>query len=300
MSKALFISGGGTKIPFLGASASRLITEYDYNFNTIVGVSAGAILSLPLAMGLHEEMKDMVISQTDKSIFKYSPNTWLGKVVATLNVLSGKGYLLNDSRLAESIKSVVTKERFNKYKYNRKMATCYVVVVDIETGEELLVNLKTLSYDQAIEYVLASSSIPVYVGPRKINDRYLYDGGMRSHIGSYLYLKENGDNVKECVSIFSRANDLETYKWEYPKKKWFSFNILKVLSRTIEIMNIEISKSDEYKADYYCDERGIKHHKIFAPFKLSNNPYENGKTLNMTMWKKGVEEVDKNALTWNS
>lgn len=288
MSKALFISGGGTKIPFLGAVTSSMMKDHGVKVDHIVGVSAGAILSLPLAMGMFDEVEEFTVQQKQSDIFVYPPNTIAGKINSLWNIMSGETHMFDDSRLRETIQSVITLEDFKRYRYTKSAPDAHIMCVDIETGEEIIVNLKKQKYEDAISYVMASAAIPMYVSEKTIGGRHLYDGGLRSHIASLRFLKMHPE-VKKCISVYSRSEDLSDYRWEMPKKKWFSFRALKVLSRVIEIMNIEISKSDEYLTDNYCEQNGIKQIKIFAPFKLSNNPYETGEELNQTMWDTGIE-----------
>ncbi|NNE78026.1 MAG: patatin-like phospholipase family protein, partial [Pricia sp.] len=60
----LGISGGGTKIAGLFGVAESIIYDRGYMPEVISGISAGAILALPLALGKREEIKTQVLNIT--------------------------------------------------------------------------------------------------------------------------------------------------------------------------------------------------------------------------------------------
>jgi len=71
--KHLGISGGGTKIAGLFGAAETIIYEKGYQPDIISGVSAGAILSLPLALGKREEIKNLVLNLKLNTFFSRVP-----------------------------------------------------------------------------------------------------------------------------------------------------------------------------------------------------------------------------------
>ncbi len=75
-------------------------------------------------------------------------------------------------------------------------------------------------------------------------------------------------------------------------------NITKLLNRVVEVMNLEISKSDEKESDVICAKHMKRNEKIFAPYKLLKNAYANSKEDNLKMWSLGVEAVEENPNLW--
>ena len=71
--KHMGISGGGTKIAGLFGIAESIIYDRGYIPDVISGISAGAILALPLALGKRQEIKDQVLNLEMDDFFSTSP-----------------------------------------------------------------------------------------------------------------------------------------------------------------------------------------------------------------------------------
>jgi predicted acylesterase/phospholipase RssA len=54
------LSGGATKIGGLFAKSERIIKEFGYKPDVISGVSSGALLVLPIALGKWDELKYLI------------------------------------------------------------------------------------------------------------------------------------------------------------------------------------------------------------------------------------------------
>lgn len=291
--KVLFISGGGTKIVFLSAVALTLIQKKKLKFQHFVGVSSGAIISLLLALGKYDQLENEVMNLDSTDIFNVEPKSLQGKLKSLWNTIRGETYLYDDSALKSKLMTLVTKDQFNRYQRDENAPKAYVLVVDINNGTELLIDLKLFDYEIAIDYVMASTSIPVFVKHKTINGRNLFDGGLRSHIGSATWLKKHVKTINESYSIYSRPRDLENITWKLPEIKWFGFGMVNMLDRTIEILNLEISKSDEREADIILANNLKRNEKIFAPYKLMDSVYDNSPEDNARMWNLGIEAVEE-------
>jgi len=136
----------------------------------------------------------------------------------------------------------------------------------------------------------------VYVPYQEVFGRKLYDAGLRSHIGSHKIAKKLHKEYDELITIYSRTNSLKDYvfniKDAFVVKLLLGFKIrrlMKVFSRTIEIMNLEISKNDEFQTDQLSAAKGKKVYKIFAEKKLQDKTFEASKEGNLEMFKMGEE-----------
>jgi len=94
--KHLGISGGGTKIGGLFGAAEVLMQEKGFQPDYISGISAGAILSVPLAMRKFDVVRKLVLNISLKDFFSQKPVTKKGnfnipRVVQ--NITAGKPYL---------------------------------------------------------------------------------------------------------------------------------------------------------------------------------------------------------------
>lgn len=270
---ALSISGASTKIAFPAGAAIYLLRDLKYNPKIVSGISAGSILTVPLALGLFREIEKYVKEFELKDVFTKDPTN---KIIAAWRLITGKESLGTQDKLKETLRGIVTEKRFNTYK-SGPYATCYIGCVEFKTGKKEYFNVKTLDYEKYLEVTMASSSIPVFVESRKFDNGYWYDGGIRDHIGS-AWLMERNVEMKNHISIYSRPKNFDMVD-----SLWCPKNVYKVLERTIDIMNAEISKNDEQQEDVLAERYGINSKKIFTPYSLTNNTYEANKELN-TKW----------------
>ena len=217
-------------------------------------------------MGLYDEVKELITNFTLTDIFgKYKPVNSKGKITlrALVRLLTGKPSLGKQDQLINTFKKVMTEKRFNDYKKNKIYPTVFLCSVGFKTGSRKYANCKQLTYEEFLDNVKSTSSIPAFVEPVLMNDEYYYDGGVRDHIGSHWLVEKF--NITENYSIFSRPENAMIVE-----DNWKATNVLKPIFRGFDIMMIEISKNDEEKMDLLSKERGIKNHKIFMPYVLSD------------------------------
>ena len=267
--KHLGISGGGTKIGGLYGAASVLMREKNYLPDVISGISAGAILSVPLAMGLFDELEKLLLHFSLKDFFSLPPIKDNGKIRtanAIVRILNGDPYLGEQNNLEKTLGALITKEKFKAYQSNDKYPACVIGSVDFYTASRLYVNLKEVEYPLFLKLVNASASIPVFTSGIQLDESvtdfegnkthgkmWLFDGGVRDHIGTARVLNSNVFPISETVSIFSRPED-----YRLKPNTFHGRNLLEVLNRYVEINNIEISKEDEFDAGVIAKQKGIK------------------------------------------
>lgn len=245
--KVLFISGQDNKKVFLASVAHTLVKKKGIKFQYIVGVSSGALIGLLLAMGNYDE----------------------------LETIDAKPTLMQRIRgLKNRLTTIITKDQFKRYQKDETMPRVYIVLIDINTGQELIIDVKKHEYDVVIDCLIVSLTL----NHKKINGRNMMNGCLRSHTGSATWLKKNVGLINECYSIYSHPRDLENITWE--------LTIIK-FRRIIEILNLEISKIEEVKSDIILSDVLKRNEKIYAPYKLYDKKYDALKT-----WKIGVEAVE--------
>jgi len=254
---AFSISGGGTNFCSLAAMA-LVAKSKGIHPKVIIGVSAGAVMAVPLALHMHQQIEDFAKNVTNDQIFKVSPVNKKGKISfkAIFRALTGKNsFGVQD--IKPLIKEVVTKRIFEVYK-NGNYADVYILAVDFDKGKRTVFKVKDLTYEQYLQAVSASSRIPVMTQPEIIENVAYYDGGLRDH-NAANFLLEYLPEINHLVSFYSRPQNYVVERLNS------SENIMSVISRTIEILNIELSKNDEYKEKEFCKNRGIKLDQLFAP-----------------------------------
>lgn len=288
--KHMGISGGGTKIAGLFGVAESIIYDRGYVPDIISGISAGAILALPLALGKREEIKEQVLNISLNDFFEVSPIKENGEIKifnAILKILFGKHYLGDQNNLEKTLAKTISRAEFEAYKLDNTKAVCIVGSVDFYTGSRVYVNLKKVSYDDFLKHVNASASIPIFTPGIALNGPIedfegekvdfpkllLYDGGVRDHSPTNKILASNKSEfqVTETTSIFSRPEEIRNI---LNPKNFMPRNLLSILERYVEITNAEVSKNDEVQEKATIQKKGIVDHGTFYLPRIMHGVYD--------------------------
>jgi|GEM_PF-380619 len=264
--KHLGISGGGTKIAGLYGAAETIIFSKGYRPDIISGISAGAILAVPLAMAmkkpeLRAKIRKMVLNPTMKQIFDIPPTNQKGKLRifnAILRLVCGKSSFGSQANLKKTLGALITEELFHEYVSDEDFPICIVGTVDFYTGKNFYFNLKEQTYSNFLELVNASASLPIFTtgyafdgvlkdfeGKSSTNSKaLLFDGGVRDHSPTQRILKSTmfKSKIAETGTIFSRPKLLKDI---LNPNNFKAGKIMSILSRYVEITNAEVSKNDE-------------------------------------------------------
>ena len=304
----LGISGGGTKIAGLFGVAESIIYDRGYIPDIISGISAGAILALPLALGKREEIKKQVLNISMDDFFEVSPIKNNGKIKignAIKKIICGRHYLGDQKNLEITLAKTVSRAEFEAYKLDTNKAICIVGSVDFYTGKRFYINLKTVSYEHFLKFVNASASIPIFTpgitmdGP--IYDfegetidfpkLLLFDGGVRDHSPTNKILSSNKPEfqVTETTSIFSRPDDIRDV---LNPKNFMPRSLLSILERFTEITNAEVSKNDEAQEQSTIKEKGIEDHGTFYLPRIMQGVYDVDKQRLMQLYEAAKKLVN--------
>lgn len=220
MKRGLVISGGG----FLGAFGLGL-TEYlqkikGINWDVYAGTSAGSLVTTGIASNF-EDFKKMYLNIEYDDVFKDSTF-----VFNKLNIFSviwrtifGYSSISDSSKLRELLSTVVTEENYKQ----KKIISC---VTNYNTGKAEFHNNLDTEYEKFLDYVWASTSIPIMFKPVKIDHQYYYDGGVTNNIPIQSLLDEGCDEID--VIILKHKNNEE--------KDWKPKNLLKVVGKTVSVL----------------------------------------------------------------
>jgi predicted acylesterase/phospholipase RssA len=265
--KLLSISGGATKIGGLAGAADSLVNKLEYKPDLIVGTSAGAILALPLAMDYWSMIRKETTQFVMDDIFSVPPMNEEGKITlrAKLRLVMGEISLGVQDNLKKTISRIITPLDYQLYLSTDEFPPVYVGMVDYRSGSRIYKNMKDCSYEEYLDYVLASTSIPYAAEPLFKDDMILFDGGARDHIGSH-WMMENVEGITENVSIYSRPEDFKTVL----EPCWEPNNILDIFTRDQAIRTLETSKKDERLEKLIASDLNIKHTAIFIPWVLES------------------------------
>jgi predicted acylesterase/phospholipase RssA len=273
--KILNISGGGTKIIGEFGAAEALYEEHGWKADVITGISAGAIIALPIAMGKFAETKELLMKLKYSHFFKHVPvkkdgslRIWSIVRFALKWMTFQKPRAIGDFvNVEKTLKELISLEEFQMWQQNSR-TDVWVGSVSFSDGSRQYHNLREMSYAMAMTAIRASASIPVFCQPVKQFDNHsgkyhwTYDGGVRDFIASVWVLEHYGaDNVTETVDIFSKPMDNKVL--EYDNKRVNS--LVKVFMAVITIMQVEISKNDEGESEAIGENAGVQMWAVYLP-----------------------------------
>jgi predicted acylesterase/phospholipase RssA len=285
--KHLGFSGAGFAIPGIAGAGYELLKS-GYNPDIISGVSSGAILTFIICASKNrlETIKNNAIGFKSTQVFKHPPFNKNGKITirSIWNAIT-KNYLSKQDRLDDFLRSVVSKQDWEDYINDENSITGVIMSVDLLSGSRIFHKLKEMTYEDAILAVVSSTSIPVFANSVEYKDYLLVDGGVRNHILTDWIL-DNYD-IEQTINVFARPQDFK----KITTKEKLS-NTYKILERTVEIMQFEISKNDEQLAELKCIKRGIKYNNIYIK-NILKNVYDVDIKKQEELFNTGIEEAKK-------
>ncbi len=174
----------------------------------IIGLALGAGAAKGLAhLGVLKVLEeenipiDMIAGTSIGSVFGalYADNADLELVTKVANSLKHQQFLdlvlpkmgLIKGEKIEELFKLVTKNK----NFSQLAKPLYVVAADIQTGEEVVINLGKVA-----DAVRASISIPGIFTPKKIGNRLLVDGAVKNHIPINV-LKNHGADFIIAVDV---------------------------------------------------------------------------------------------------
>lgn len=299
--KVLNISGGGTKVIGLFGAAESLYKENDWQADVITGISAGAIIALPIAMGKWEESKELLFNLQYKHFFKHVPVNSNGslriwsvfKFIFKLITFQHPNSIGDFSNIEKTLKKLISREEFNMWQ-KKSRTDVWVGSVSFSDGSRQYVNLRKVDYDYAFKAIRASASIPIFCQPVQlfdhVNNQYhwCYDGGVRDFIASTWVVKHYGNGVTEMVDIYSKPMNNKILTYSHKRVS----GLLKILNGVISIMQVEISKGDEMLTKEVAFHKGIFYRSIYLPVVLEH-VYDTNKSRLKLLYQYGYKEGKK-------
>lgn len=266
--KLLSFSGAATKISSFAAHGKKIL-ESGYQPDIVAGLSSGALIIVPLLLGKHELLKQRTTNLKLSDIFDKNPVNEKGKI--TLQGYARgltKGSFGSMGNLEKTIQEFVTREEFYNIVAKKDFPLCYAGITNVTTNEFKLVKLNDLTYEGFIKTLMASATIPLYCPPIKIGKEYYYDGGLIHHNPAIEVLRKYPTTIKECISVYSRPQEVKDYDPGYNGK-----SLGRNLSKTLDILQLAISKQDELSEVEFCNNRNIKLTQYFSP-KIMKGVYD--------------------------
>jgi NTE family protein len=190
MSKALVISGGGSKGAFAGGVAEYLMKTQGNSYDLFVGSSAGALLVNHLALDKVDEIKEIVCNTTQKDVFSICP--------FSIKELDNEKFKVSINHWNTLKTFLLKRQSFGDSKNLRKMIRKNLSRKDyatlIERNKQVVVSVSNLtkfrteyksnfdySYTDFTDWIWASANyVPFMSVLNKYGNEYA-DGGFGSH-----------------------------------------------------------------------------------------------------------------------
>jgi predicted acylesterase/phospholipase RssA len=259
--KIFNLSGGATKIGGLFAKSERIIKEFGYKPDIISGVSSGALLALPIAMGKWDELKILIHNIKSEDIFDNSPFNKDGKVTlkGLWRLLMGKPSFGTQNNLRTTLSKLITEDDFDKY-INGKYPKVYIGITNFNSGEFELINICNLSYEDYLDYVIASASIPFAVEGVEINGEIYFDGGVLHHTCTTEVIRKFKSKITHCITVFSRPRNMDLSYDLFDQ-----IDITQVAKQYENISTAYASLTDQIVEKDLCTQYKIKNMQVFCP-----------------------------------
>lgn len=280
--KALAISGGSTKIGFLAGAAIELCKRNDYQI--VTGISAGSIISLLLAIGEFDLLKESILPIDTPNFFKHEPLNDKNNITlsAIWRVITGKPSLA-EFTLESLIKNIYQSTHHIRLQESGKIVKVGASNLNLKRIEYC--DITKVDYELALKWVVASCSIPVTTEPVKIGNFFYVDGGVLEHIGG---LEAIDSGATSLDLVFSRPENEES---SHDDIDWEPKNVIDVLFRTLSVMSDNNSHNDEKLIMKTCLIKNIPLSIYFTPFKLTDGMYKMDLDLTKSWFELGRESV---------
>lgn len=234
MQNIAIISGGGS----WGAYTVGRLYKEAKDYDVIVGCSTGSLMAPMVALNDYDRLKEAYTSITAKDIFSYNPMTKKGKVhilrvlwrIITLKMTIGDTKALKDT-----IKKFFTLEDFNRLKSSPKEVYITLTNLSSRINRTVYKRLKDCEYEQFVEYMWASASIPM-MGSLVTMDGNIYCDGGTTEAVPMKFVYDNFNDYKIDCFIHRPPRTVGYYK--QPR------NIFALVVRLLDIQRAEINDNN--------------------------------------------------------
>ena len=240
--KALVISGGGSKGAFAGGIAEYLIRDCGHHYGLFLGTSTGSLLVPLLSIGEIDKIKSIYTSVRQDQIFSTCPliisskngvyKTRINHLGIVKMFLKGKKTFGESKNLRRLITEIINEEDFEKMK--RNPADVLVTLSNLSTNKVEYKRLKDYSYEDYCDWIWGSANFVPFMSLLEKNGCEYADGGF-------------ADLVPISEAIYRGAEEIDVIVLktdQVMEKKKPLRNALELTVRTFDFMLDQISNDD--------------------------------------------------------
>lgn len=228
--RALVLSGGSVKGAYQVGVLRRWMGKWGWDYDIMCGVSVGALNVAGLSQ-VHKGMPTQAI--------EFLENFWLTRVTGTESIYKrwwpfGRLHSLWEKSVYDSSPLIsLVRENFDIRKAQSCGRRVAVGAVCLDTGDHAFGHENDPNF---IDWVLASSSYPVFMKPVEINGRLWSDGGL-----------VNVTPLKQAILMGADEIDVIMCSDPWQKSVWGAERKVAVpdqIVRSLEIMSDQIMRND--------------------------------------------------------
>lgn len=291
--KCLLISGGGSWGAFGGGTLSRL----DNNYDTVIGISTGALMSPFVALNEWKILKLAYTSITGDDIFDnywYKPKPVnehgkIKKLPIIISLIVGDKSISTSRNLKKLINEFFEEAYFNNLKVNNKE-----ILVGTQNYAENPSRLHFFSsmeenFEDFKDWMWASANVPFFTS--LINKTWKdkqgnfhvgqwTDGGLTELVKLDLILRDNYDEVDILIHREKKQQKHEGFEVK---------TLIENVVRGIDAMRFDIEFENFYDKIKYLNWRGVTVRVYWLPWKIKENPLCFNKKLMLKWWEEGYD-----------
>ncbi len=274
------ISGGGDYISFTIGRLKALKKDYDI----VIGTSAGALIAPFVALGYINRAELAISSITPKKVFNVNPFNKKGNIKifnALWRLAIGKRTIGENTNLPKLIKEFYKIEDHRDLIISGKKV--YVTVCNSNKADypAEIICLNNCNYNDAVNYMWASASVPVVCSLVKIGNFEYMDGGTTLNIPIDFLMKMG---VKK-MDVFIHDTEPEN-EFKPPVK-----NVFNTVGRILKWQRQKVQYDELISID-----SSVMANLYWLPYKPSDNPLTFNKDIMMKYANDGFLQVKNKQL----
>ena len=290
--KALVVSGGGSKGAFGGGVAQYLIEEEKKEYDLLIGTSTGSLLVPFISIKKMDKLKEAYTTVTQKDIFYINPfkvknkngslKVGINFKNVIWNVLFRRKKSFGDAKnLKKLIHKFLNEKDFRTIKSSGREVIC--TTTNMTLGVSEYKSSAEYGYGDFCDWMFASSTVPPFMGVVE-KDGYEYaDGAILEHAAIQEAINRGATEIDIII--------LRKEETELPPE--IIRNAFHYIFRTIDLMMLEIGKSDVQIGKLKAKDKDIKLNFYYTPRKLTNNSLIFDKEKMLKWWDEGYESAKR-------
>lgn len=230
--RALIISGGGPRASWASGFAKGLV-ESGNEYHIVGGTSAGSLITSSVILQQFDKLEQLFNRLNNNDIYSINPIRSNGDIKilkSAWRTLFGYTSIGETKNLRKLLSKIFTKEDYHKILEEKKEIFC--VVTSLNSIKRVVKSIKKNSYNDMLDWIWASASVPILTAPVEKDGETWVDGGLTDNIPIDGALNKGADiidviilDTKEVMPITSTPQ-----------------NIPQILGRTINVLTTSVAR----------------------------------------------------------